>query len=330
MSQSTVAKPRRSLRVVPPPGPRELPRAFPVRFNATPGVAAQNSYRWMGAGSVLLDEQGIHIIARRLTLLGLRRTEHFIHRSEILEVYREGDTIRIDLQGETRRSFVRFWAEDAARAAEIVRLLPTTRTIELEGEAERTPKDDAHKPVLWYALMILILAAVLACFVFLPRSRVPTTPPQQRVGLQAPAVNHPARIPYALSLEARGDLQKFTPRIQTLADQFAVAFDAVQRGNISQQDFRVGLEKWLLPQWAMLASQLPPTTVTDPVRADADAQIYGVIVTWQLVLSTYAQGLRDNDYREVLKAFDYLRDAEAHEREAVALLDRLEAGKPTG
>src|ERR1700747_141057 len=25
-------------------------------------------------------------------------------------------------------------------------------------------------------------------------------------------------------------------------------------------------------------------------------------VTWQLVLSTYAQGLRDNDYREVLKA----------------------------
>src|ERR1700758_4106558 len=137
MSQSTVAKPRRSLRVVPPPGPHELPRTFPIRFNATPGLAAQNSYRWVGAGSVLLNEQGIQITARRLTLLGLRRVEHFIHRSEILEVYREGDTIRIDLQGEARRSFVRFWAEDAARAAEIVRLLPTTRTIELEGGAER-------------------------------------------------------------------------------------------------------------------------------------------------------------------------------------------------
>ena len=48
------------------------------------------------------------------------------------------------------------------------------------------------------------------------------------------------------------------------------------------------------------------------------------------MLSTYAQGLRDNDYHQVLKAFDYLRDAEAHEREAVALLDRLEAAKPTG
>jgi hypothetical protein len=335
MSQGTVAKSRHPLRVVPSPGPRALPRTFPVGFNSTPGLAsllrpAQNSYRWVGAGSVLLDEQGIQVTAKRLTLLGLRRTEHFIHRSEILEVYREGDAIRIDLQGETQRSFVRFWAEDAARAAEIVRLLPTTRTIELEGGAERAPKDDTHKSVLWYA-PIVILAAVLACFVFLPRSWVPTTPSQQQpVGVQPPAVNHPAGIPYVASLEARGDLQKFTPRIQALADQFAVAFDAVQRGNISQQDFRVGLEKWLLPQWATLASELPPTPVTDPVRAGADAQIYAVIVTWQLVLSTYAQGLRDNDYREVLKAFDYLRDAEAHEREAVALLDRLEGGKPTG
>jgi hypothetical protein len=290
---------------------------------------AQNSYRWVGAGSLRLDEQGIQVTAKRLTLLGLRRTEHFIHRSEILEVYREGDAIRIDLQGEARRSVVRLWAEDAARAAEIVRLLPTTRTIELEGGAERARKADTPKSVLRYA-PVVVLAGVLACLVFLPWSRVPTPRQQQPIGVQPPAVIHPATIPYALSLEARGDLQKFTPRIQALADQFAVAFEAVQRGNISQQDFRVGLEKWLLPQWATLASQLPPTPVTDPVRADADAQIYAVIVTWQLVLSTYAQGLRDNDYREVLKAFDYLRDAEAHEREAVALLDRLEAGKPTG
>ena len=134
-------------------------------------------------------------------------------------------------------------------------------------------------------------------------------------------------IPYALSLEARGDLRKFTPRIQSLADQFAVAFDAVQRGNISQPDFRVGLERWLLPQWETLATELSAVPATNSVRTDADAQINAVISSWRLVLSTYAQGLRDNDYREVLKAFDYLRDAEAHEREAVTLLDRLEAAQ---
>jgi hypothetical protein len=148
--------------------------------------------------------------------------------------------------------------------------------------------------------------------------------------LQPPAVSHPAKIPYALSLEARGDLQKFIPRSQSLAKQFAVALDALLAGKLSQQDFREGLEKWLLPQWEVLASQVPPAPATNPaagvpVRADADAYINAVTAAWRLVLSTYAQGLRDEDPHEVLKAFDYLRDAEAHESEAEAFLDRLEA-----
>jgi hypothetical protein len=306
MSQGTAAKSRHSLRVV----SASVPHAFSVRFDSTPG-------------SVRIEEQGVQISSRRLTLLGFRQAEQFIHRSEILQVYREGDAIRIDLQGEARRPFVRFCAEDAARAAEIVKLLPTTRTIELEASAERPHEGEKHRSLWWLAL--LVIPAVL-----LTRSWIPTPHPQQPIVVQAAAVKHPASIAYAPSLQARGDLQKFIPRIQSLADQFAVALDAVQRGNISQQDFRAGLEKWLLPQWESLTSQLPPTPVTDPVRADADAQIYSVIVTWRLVLSTYAQGLHDNDYRVVLKAFDYLRDAEAREREAVALLDRLEGAQPTG
>jgi hypothetical protein len=292
---------------------------------------AQNSYRWVGAGSMLLDEQGIHITARHLTVLGLRRTEHFIHSSEIREVYREGDTIRIDLQGESRRCFVRLWAENAASAAELVRFLPTSRTIELEGTAgapERITRA-SRRPLSWVA-PVVILAGVLAwlgMFFFAPKHESPRSRPAEPVGVQwVPAVNHPATIPYALSLEARGDLHKFTPRFQALEQQFAVAFDAVQRGNISQQEFRQGLEKWLLPQWETLAFELPTTPGTNPVRADADGRINAVIAAWRQVLATYAQGLRDNDYHEVLKAFDYLRDAEAQEREALALLDRLEAG----
>jgi hypothetical protein len=338
MSQSTVASSRRSLRVVPLPVPRALPRTFPVRFNATPGLAsllrpARNSYRWVGSGTVVLDEHGIQITAKRLTLLGPRRTEHFIHPSEIREVYREGDTIRIDLNGAARRTFVRLWAEDAARASEIVRLLPTSRTIEIEGAAAeragplvfRAREDETHRSLLWFAPLV-ILAGVLGWLVFVPGSQVPTSRPQKPVGVQAPAVIHPARIPYALSLEARGDLQKFIPRLQGLAVQFSMSLDAVQRGNISREDFQASLEKWLLPQWELLSFELSSVPPTNSVRTDADAQINAVVSSWRLVLSTYAQGLRDNDYREVLKAFDYLRDAEAHEHEAVALLDRLEAG----
>ena len=338
MSRSTVAKSRRSLRVVPSPAPRALPCTFPVRFNATAGLAsllrrAQNSYRWVGAGSVLLDQQGIQITGKRLTLLGLRRTEHFILPSEIREVYREGNTIRIDLH-DTRRSFVRLWAEDVASAAELVRLLPTNRTIELEGGGERAREGDTpQRSLLWFVPVVLV-AGVLTWFgtnELLPSRQAEPARPQ----LVAPAVIHPARIPAELSLEARGDLQKFIPRIDALATEFGVSFDAVQRGYISQEDFRTELDRRLGPQWAMLASELPPATpTTSSVRTDADAQISAVIAAWRLVLLTYAQGLHDNDYREVLKAFDYLRDAEAHEREAMAFLDRLErdasGGKPTG
>ena len=339
MSQSTVASSRRSLRVVPPPAPRAVPRTFPVRFNATPGLAsrlrpAQNSSRWVGAGTVVLDAHGIQITARRLTLLGPRRTGHFIHSSEIREVYREGDAIRIDLNGAARRTFVRLWAQDAALAAEIVRLLPTSRTIEIEGAAAeragpsvfRARDNDTHGSLLWFVPLV-ILAGVLGWLVLVPGSQVPTSRPQKPVGVQAPAVIHPARIPYALSLEARSDLQKFIPRTQALAVQFSMSLDAVQRGNISREDFQASLERWLLPQWELLTFELSSVPATNSVRTDADAQINAVVGSWRLVLATYAQGLRDNNPHEVLKAFDYLRDAEAHEHEAVALLDRLEAAQ---
>jgi len=226
---------------------------------------------------------------------------------------------------------VRFWAEDAAHAAEIVRLLPTNRTVELEGSAERAGplglrarEADAHGSLLWFAPLV-ILAGVLAWQVLMPRTQTQALP-HKPVGMQAPTVIHPARIPYALSLEARGDLQKFLPRIQGLAVQFSMSLDAVQRGNISREDFQASLEKWLLPQWELLGFELSSVPATNTVRTDADTQINAVISSWRLVLSTYAQGLRDQDPHEVLKAFDYLRDAEAHEREAVAFLDRLEAG----
>jgi hypothetical protein len=301
MSQGTTAKSRRSLRVV----SATVPRNFPVRFDSTPG-------------SVQVDEQGVQISSRRPALLGLHRVEQFIHRSEILQVYREGDAIRIDLQGEPRRSFVRFYAQDAARAAEIVKALPTTRTLEIEAGPER-PREVGKRRSLLVACVLLSRNWI---WILAPTPKQPTV-------LQPPAVSHQASVPYELSLQARSDLQKFIPRMESLAYQFAVALDAVQLSNISQQDFRAGMEKWLLPEWESLASQLPPTPLSDPARADADAHIYAVIVTWRLVLSTYAQGLRDNDYRVVLKAFDYLKDAEAREREAVALLDRLETAQPT-
>jgi len=131
---------QRPMRAIPAAVPHANHHVFPIRFSPTPDFSGlllrpQNSYRWMGQGTLLVDEHGVRVTARRLTLLGLYRTVLFILPTEIREVYREGDSIRIDLHAGTRHNFFRFWAESAGAAAEIVRRLPTSRTIELEGPA---------------------------------------------------------------------------------------------------------------------------------------------------------------------------------------------------
>ena len=61
------------------------------------------------------------------------------------------------------------------------------------------------------------------------------------------------------------------------------------------------------------------------LRTNTDAQLQRVSNSWNQALSLYAQGLRDHDSREVLQAFDIMRDAERYNFESEALLQRLEA-----
>src|ERR1700730_8940861 len=58
----------------------------------------------------------------------------FVPAAEIWDVYREGNSVRVYLRGDAQqRDYFQFWTADAATAGTIVRLLPTTRTIEYEG-----------------------------------------------------------------------------------------------------------------------------------------------------------------------------------------------------
>src|SRR5262249_50166838 len=60
--------------------------------------------------------------------------ERFIPATDILDVYREGHTVRVEVRGSpSRREYFQFWTDNAVTAGTIVRLLPTTRTIEYEG-----------------------------------------------------------------------------------------------------------------------------------------------------------------------------------------------------
>jgi hypothetical protein len=332
---STTATQRRPMRAVPAAVPRANHHVFPVRFTPTSGLSGllrrqQNSYRWIGVGSLLVDEHGVRVTARRLTLLGLYRTVLFILPSEIREVYREGDSIRIDLQTGSRHDFFRFWAENANAAAEIVARLPTSRTIELEGPTwpGGGSSSEAYRSALWLALAVLIAGALAWVGVerLLSNQEPATVPVGAPSNASSTIVSVAETGSQADALEARTDLDKFEPRITALLMQFATSFNALQKGTLTQDDFVYGVEKWLLPQWEELGAELAPTT-SDPksYRATADTQIRGVIDNWHQALMSYAHGLRVRDSREVFNAFSYIKTAEAYQVHARELYDKLDA-----
>jgi hypothetical protein len=329
MSAAAARRPstRPVLVLVPPPQPRE----FPIRFAPTSGLRAllrrpHNSYGWVGRGTVLLDQHSLRITAKRLTVFGLRRTIEFIHQSEIGGVYREGDAVRIDLLGETNPAHVCFWAADAGAASEIVARLPTHSTVEMEGSARGAPREPglpfARPPLAWATACALMIAGLIwmghgSIAPKLPApaaSKVSTAP--QLTPMPMP-IRMTAAQPEVADLGTMADLEMFTARFDALTLQFAVASEALQRGSLSQEDFADGLEQWLMPQWKSLAAQLAtPSGEVSLLRANTDAQLQHVIDSWNQALALYVRGLRDHDYREVLRAFDSIRDAEEYERSA--------------
>jgi hypothetical protein len=311
-----------------------------VRFTAASDRLAwlrqpTNAFGWIGDGVVRFVPEGVLVLGRRLTFWGRRGSPRLIRPDEIRDVYREGNAVQINLRDAgRRRPFLRFWTEDVADAAELVARLPTTRTIELETLL-RAPQNagGALRPSVWFlalAAVALVLAGLKALQT--PRSEGPipalaATPPPH---LAAPAATDELQqavdtASAAEVLQARTDLERFGPRFDALTQQFAMAFNALTvGGTLSQGAFADGLDKWLLPQWAALAAQLP-LEPTATLRGRADGELGGVIASWQRALRLYADGLRAQNSSAVIAAFDAMREAEGHEGRAQLLLSRFES-----
>ena len=121
-----------------------MAHTFDIRFARTEGMAAlfeapANRFRWKGAGKLSIDAEGISIAVKRglLTLLAPRSTRIAAH--SLTEVYREGDAVRLEFSAKDVREVLPIWAKGSQTAAEIVKLLPTTRTVELEHTAAQAP-----------------------------------------------------------------------------------------------------------------------------------------------------------------------------------------------
>jgi hypothetical protein len=106
-----------------------MAQTFDIRFDA-----AGNSFGWRGGGRLSVDSQGMSFALKSgLAALLARQRSRRIPAEKIREVYREGEVLRVEFAtDENPRATLPFRARDRDSAAQIVQLLPTSRTIELE------------------------------------------------------------------------------------------------------------------------------------------------------------------------------------------------------
>jgi len=287
-------------------------------------------------------------MTRRRSPLGFRTAdERFVAAAEICEVFREGDSVRVDLRGDDKsRAFFQFWTGNPAIAGTIVRLLPTTRTIEYEGStAEPAPmprpplslhrRRHARRRLLSAALIVGLLAVgtLLVTDIVVRRTRalpvdvpvgltvpVPDTEPLRAT--PAPAVPNatPAAIASALS-----ELQRFDDRMDGLRAQYRTASMALQGGHLSHDEFIDGLNKWLIPQWRALYTELASSPHDDrSLTSLVRKRLIGAAIGWDRGLQDYAEGLRTNNYNAVIAAFDRMSDGNESRREAWRIVERAE------
>jgi hypothetical protein len=302
-----------------------------------------NSFRWAGAGILHVLERGLLIIAKRRFPLGFRTTEErFVAASEISDVCREGNSVRVDLRGNARGgTFFQFWTPDAATAGTIVRLLPTTRTIEYESSPLSpapvpAAHSSSHRSMSARALVPIAAVAAgliaIALWVIALRSRPHTEagPPAISVSVPAPrettVTPRPQRAPPSEIAAALADLERFDDRLDGLRAQYRMASAALQTGDLSQERFVVGVDQWLVPQWRALYGEL---IANPPPDGSLASRVRNRLMTaaraWDAGLRQYIAALKDKDYAAVLQAFDRMSAAEAAQREARQIID--EAGR---
>ena len=152
-----------------------MANTFDIRFDRAVGLAGildapANSLRWKGAGLLSIDAEGISVAVKRsLVSLLIRHRSQRIPAWNINEVYREGEALRVEFATEENpRAVLPFWTRDRDTAAQIMQLLPTTRTIELEHSTNAPSAGSRGRAVA--TGMILVAIAGVALFVGLRRT----------------------------------------------------------------------------------------------------------------------------------------------------------------
>ena len=162
-----------------------MAQTFDIRFAKSAGLAGlfeapANEYRWKGAGRLSIDPTGISIAVRRgLLTLFARATTRRIPTNNLIEVYREGNALRLEFSTqESARTVLPIWVGDRDAAAQIVTLLPTQRSVEIEdGDPESTRRYRFDRKLVALLLIGVVTLGVGALMLQRYFSAGRTTPP---------------------------------------------------------------------------------------------------------------------------------------------------------
>jgi hypothetical protein len=308
-----------------------MAHTFDIRFARSTGLsglleAPANSFRWRGSGTLRIDTAGVSF-AVRCGLLSLFAGRRRIEAANLEQVYREGHALHLTFTSkEHPRASVSCWAADAGTAAEIVGLLPTRRTIELEHSL------DAAKPAGPRFDRRAVGALLLFCAIFfggaallMPAHEV--VPPAARPMIEAPniavAVNLEASklvlpadfivtIPrdspqYAV---ASRQLAAFEKDAEALLLDYRIDRKLLESGAMDSETFTHRLATLELAWWAVSYRMLDDSEFAAMGLLDIRATLLASARHWRAFLASHAEGIRKGDHVMIAKSFDEMTKAE--------------------
>ncbi len=339
-----------------------MAQTFDIRFARSVGLTALlevplNRFRWKGGGHLRIDAKGISIGVKRgiLALFGAGHTQR-ISNENLRAVYREGEALRVEYDtAESKRIVLPFWAGDSGTAAQIVRLLPTNQTVEIEHstEAPGARKPRADRRVL-LTIGVTLAAGIAALWTTSLRTTPPvegadaqqvekplpppvagTAPPSSAAAMAPPGAAMPVEafdsIPEVTSSEvavipiSRGtlshdiavrELAAFERDAASLESDYRLAHKQLMTGEMSPDDFAERLEEFEMRWWKVTFRIYDSKQLEDPALLELRRVLLGAARRWRNFLSEYAEGLRSRD--QVMIAGPLAEVARAQEMRARA------------
>jgi hypothetical protein len=228
-----------------------MAHTFHIRFARNSGLAAlleapANSFHWKGSGRLSIDNEWLVFARSRQFPWSFGRLLRRVPAAALAGVYREGDSLRLEFSG-SPRLVVPIWARDHQDAAEIVRLMPTDRTVELDGVSPQAKPASSRRVGIVLVAVVSLIVGVLARSMFenreaireLPAAAMEVTPASIPEIASSPSIASTGAAKSAASLGAGADaaaspaMRLATPatQVDSVTGEFEAAPDTQPTGS---------------------------------------------------------------------------------------------------